>query len=125
MSVKPYQNFELSLKKLEEFISTYDKSEKDRAAIIKAFEFVFEQSWKAIQKIAINEGVDIGSPKKAFSFALQQKWISSEQVWLKILEDRNLTTHTYKEALAHEVSDRIISMYATEFRRLLNSIQNN
>ena len=44
------ENYEKALKKLHEFLSEPIVNDRDRAGIIKAFEFTFELSWKTIQK---------------------------------------------------------------------------
>ena len=60
-----YLNFETALSKLVSFCDQFDGSEIQRAGVIQAFEFTFEQCWKAIQKKAGTEGVTIASPKKS------------------------------------------------------------
>ena len=48
--------------------------------------------------------------------ALQQAyrlgWLDDEERWLKLLDDRNLTSHTYREALALEIYRRIPAHHA-------------
>jgi len=120
-----YQNFEVALSKLTEFCQHFDKSEIQRAGIIQAFEFTYEQCWKAIQKKAGEEGITIASPKKAFEWAFQNGWISQqdESVWLEILSDRNLTTHTYREAMALQVSGNIVASYREHFQKMLSAMK--
>jgi nucleotidyltransferase substrate binding protein (TIGR01987 family) len=110
-------NFRKTLQQLKNFASLPIVNDRDRAGIIQAFEFTFEQCWKALQKRAGAEGVEIGSPKKAFSFALQNSLIDSKQesIWLKMIEDRNLTSHTYREDVAKEILLRITRDYIGVF----------
>lgn len=74
-----------------------------RDAAIQRFEFSFELAWKAIQAAARLEGQDCASPRTAFSTAWRNGWIADEAAWLDMLEARNKTTHTYREAIAREV----------------------
>jgi nucleotidyltransferase substrate binding protein (TIGR01987 family) len=122
--MKPTHNFELTLNELNTFLTLPIQNDRDIAGIIQAFEFTFEQSWKAIQKIASAQGSEVGSPKAAFSFALQNAWIKSqdEPLWLQLLKDRNLTSHTYQEELAKEVLERIQKYYLRMFQELLNKL---
>ncbi len=118
-------NFSKTLSALELFSSTPIVDHRDRAGIIRAFEFTFEQSWKAIQKMAHQLGASVASPKTAFIFAMQNNWIDPKQeaVWLELLRDRNLTSHTYQEELANEVLERIQTQYIILFKSLLNNLQ--
>ena len=115
------KNFRQTLCTLKEFSATPIQTNRDKAGVIQAFEFTFEQAWKAIQKIAADQGVPLGSPKSSFVFAMQNQWIihTEESQWLQMLMDRNLTAHTYEEDIANEVLGRIISQYIPLFSELL------
>jgi len=74
-----------------------------RDAAIQRFEFCFELTWKSIQTAARLEGQDCTSPRTAFSIAWRNSWNDDEAAWLDMLEDRNKTSHTYREEMAKEV----------------------
>lgn len=81
-------------------------------ATIQRFEFCFELFWKMLQKLLFSsEGIEIRSPKKALQEALALGWITNENAWLQMLDDRNLTSHTYHEDLAAEIYARISGYY--------------
>ncbi len=63
----------------------------NRDAAIQRFEFCFELAWRAIQKIAREEGMDCSSPKGCLKLAFKTNWIAGEGSWLAMLNDRNLT----------------------------------
>jgi len=68
------------------------------------FEFCVEISWKLVKKMLMDiEGIEALSPKKALQAAYQLDWIEDEQAWLQMLNDRNLTSHTYREEYALEI----------------------
>jgi len=119
------ENFQKTLHQLRAFLAAPIVDDRDRAGIIQAFEFTFEQSWKAIQKIAGKAGSQVGNPKQAFSFAMQSGWIDpkEESFWLKLLEDRNLTSHTYKMDLANQVLERVQSQYLLMFETLYRALE--
>jgi hypothetical protein len=75
--MSPTHNFKKTLEELDAFLKLPIQNGRDVAGIIQAFEFTFEQCWKSIQKIAGAQGVEVGSPKSAFSYALQNAWIRS------------------------------------------------
>lgn len=76
-------------------------------AAIQRFEFCFELCWKLLQKKLRAEGIDAASPRQALSEAHRLGWIDNEALWLSMLRDRNLTSHTYKKALALEIHGRL------------------
>lgn len=124
METELYKNFAMTFAKLLEFSQQELKDDLDKAGLIQGFEFTFEQCWKAIQKVAVSEGVTINSPKSAFTWALGNGWISpaDEKLWLDMLEDRNLTTHTYRQEVAAKVIDHIKKRYVSAFGSLLKKM---
>ncbi|MBI4382255.1 MAG: nucleotidyltransferase substrate binding protein [candidate division NC10 bacterium] len=78
-----------------------------RDAAIQRFEFCFELAWKAVQERARSEGLECQSPKGCLKVAFAASWIDDEDGWLAMLEDRNLTAHTYDEELAKTVFGRL------------------
>lgn len=120
------KNFELSLTKLKEFTLQFDSSEIQRAGIIQAFEFTYEQCWKGIQKIAAAEGLSLNSPRQAFEWAFRSGDISDkdESIWLEMIDDRNLTTHTYRAELAKKVTEKVINDYVPAFEKILEHLKN-
>jgi len=62
---------------------------------------------KAIQSVAGTEGVVVRSPKTALAHALQAGWAQDEGLWFRMLEARNLCSHTYDEVVANEVAAEV------------------
>lgn len=86
-----------------------------RDATIQRFEFTFELAWKTLQLFLLHQGFDTPGPrqvlKQAYAFGLIQTPEEAD-VWLAMLEDRNLTTHTYRETLAETIVANIREHYA-------------
>lgn len=118
-------NFLAALNQLEKFTSMPVTNDRDKAGIIQAFEFTFELAWKTVQKAVEKQGLPAGSPKLAFKAAFQVGWIreNEQEHWVKILEDRNLTSHTYKEELANEIFKRIQLQHVLTLRTLYTRIE--
>ncbi len=72
-------------------------------AAIQRFEFTFELSWKLMQAIAVKNGFTTYGPRNAIRNAAQLGLVNDVDEWFKYLEFRNLTTHTYEEAVAEKV----------------------
>lgn len=93
-----------------------------RDAAIKRFEYNFELAWKTIKQFALVEGADCNSPKSAFKEAFKLGWIKDNEVWLDMLDDRNQTTHTYREATADLVYPNL-PKYLSAFQSLCSALK--
>jgi nucleotidyltransferase substrate binding protein (TIGR01987 family) len=115
------RNFRLALASLEEFLAEPVRTNRDRAGIIQAFEFTYELAWKTFQKLTQDEGLHAPSPRQAFASALQLCLIppEAESVWIAMMRDRNLTSHTYHEGLATEIVQRVQSTYCPALKAAL------
>ena len=111
--VSAVDNFGKALSKLREFTATPIVDDRDRAGIIQAFEFTFEQCWKAFQRIAMAQGIATASPRQALEAAVRLKLIrrEDENAWLDMLRDRNMTSHLYQESLALEIAQQVMDRY--------------
>jgi nucleotidyltransferase substrate binding protein (TIGR01987 family) len=120
-------NFSLALASLEEFLAEPIRTNRDRAGIIQAFEFTYELAWKTFQKLAQDEGLHAPSPRQAFASALQMGLIlpEEESVWIAMMQDRNLTSHTYHESLATEIVQRVQSPYCPILKAALTRFQSD
>jgi nucleotidyltransferase substrate binding protein (TIGR01987 family) len=72
-----------------------------RDSAIQRFEFCFDLSWKLLKELLRERhGIVCASPKGCLREAYAQQLITDEIAWLKMLEMRNLSTHTYNEETA-------------------------
>ena len=106
-------NFGKALLRLREFTATPIADDRDRAGIIQAFEFTFEQCWKVFQRVAASQGIAALSPRQALEAAMRLRLIrrKDENAWLEMLHDRNRTSHVYQEAIALEIAQRVVDRY--------------
>ena len=94
-----------------------------RDAAIKRYELCYELAWKSIQEALRSEGLEIcKSPKNCFKQAFKQDWIEDEEGFADMVQNRNLTTHTYDENLADEIYDSL-SKYLVLFEILLEKLE--
>ena len=94
-----------------------------RDACIQRFEFTFETAWKSIQADATAEGAECTSPRDCFRAAFRMNVLDlHETKWLKMVEDRNRTSHTYDEETAEEIY-RTLPGYAELSAALLEKLR--
>lgn len=84
-----------------------EKNEYIRDSVIKRFEFTFELLWKLLKRLGESENLECYSPKSCFKLAYQMGLINNEEIFLSMLEYRNLTAHTYNENDAEAVYEFI------------------
>ncbi len=87
--------------------SELDKNEYMQDAAIQRFEFVIELYWKVLKKILAYEKLTSTTPREVISQSFQFKLIDDEVIWLKMLEDRNNTSHVYKQEDAKRIFEHI------------------
>lgn len=118
-------HFEKAYLELCEYIHLPIQNNRDRAGIIKAFEFTFELAWKTFQKIAQEDGVHIGGPKSSLKFAFQANLITNEDesIWLEMLNDRNLLSHTYQHEISLQILERIKNNYKQVFGEMISQLK--
>jgi nucleotidyltransferase substrate binding protein (TIGR01987 family) len=88
-----------------------------RDASIQRFEYSFEAAWKAAQAVLLESfGVELASPKPVIRASFENGLLTEEEARLALVmvDHRNLTAHTYNEALADEIFAAIPA-----YRRLL------
>ena len=95
-----FANFCLALDQLETFFEPPALNERERQGLIKAFEYCFELGWNTL--------------RLAFRMGL----IDDGEGWLAMVQDRNLTSHTYNRSTAEQVSEQVAARYLPCFREL-------
>ena len=111
-----YETFKKAHSKLKEFVETDDNSEKDRSAIINAFQYTFELWWKTLQKyMQQQELLEEFGPAATIRTAFHYQFIDDGDAYMTMLKDRNLITHTYKEDGAKDIYENIKNKYIELF----------
>jgi len=80
----------------------------NRAGLIKLFELAYEQAWKILKKVLMeNYSIDTIGSKDTFREASKAGLIDDCERWLGFVVDRNLTVHTYQSSVADEIIDNL------------------
>ena len=82
----------------------------ERDAAIQRFEYSTEACWKAAQSVlSIQFGLELASPKSVIRSCAQNALLTEADARLamELVDDRNLTAHTYNEALAQAIWSRL------------------
>lgn len=117
-----FQNFTRAITLLKEIESLeIDKlSFLEKEGIIQRFEFTLELAWKTLKDKMEFDGIllDKISPKMVLKEAYQAKYINDIDTWLKMINDRNLVSHTYD----FETFELIIPSIQKNYISVLNDL---
>lgn len=117
------EQFERALGKLQAALEV-DETEIVRDAMIQRFEFSFEMAWRSAWRWLLDQGEKL--PEKAYDVlpsAFQGRLIADADLWVRMRDYRNQTSHTYKEELAVEVAAFIRSSAAGAMAELLAELK--
>lgn len=91
--------------------------------VIQRFEFTYELCWRLMKAYLEFEGIEnANSPRSVFREAFKIGLIDDE--WIQLLEDRNLTTHTYSEDNALKIYKKIKENYLNRLKAVHEKLEN-
>ncbi|MDQ0298350.1 nucleotidyltransferase substrate binding protein (TIGR01987 family) [Salibacterium salarium] len=108
------ESAEKALVSLRQLAMLENLSDVERDAAIQRFEFSFEACWKLAKQYLYDiEGLDIGSPKGVIRSSREVNLFNEEETVtaLNMVNDRNLTVHTYNEEIAEKIQANIEKYY--------------
>jgi len=123
------KELEEALRKLEEAFRALKEgaaeaeSQLEKDGVIQRFEFTFEVFWKAIKIFLEHKGVIVKVPRDTFQEAFRLDWLSDEELFLNMLEDRNRTSHIYGKKMAETILGRIKEDYVRGIETGLNKLK--
>ena len=119
--MKKFENFCKALANLEEGAKIENLSMVEEVGLIKLFEICFEQSWKVLKAVLEMQGLNptgLASPKKIFALAYSAGILPEEEIWIEILQTRNILIHTYDAEKSSETILKIKGEYLSAFQAL-------
>jgi nucleotidyltransferase substrate binding protein (TIGR01987 family) len=92
-------------------------------ALVKAFEMTFELAWKTMKDYLRYNGIDVKLPREVIKQAFTNDVIADGQLWIDMLENRNVMAHIYDEARARETVHLICRHYLPVLEKLHQFMQ--
>lgn len=113
-----------AINRLKEVLDSSELDQHDymRDAAIQRFEFTIELFWRVLKKVLQYEKIESATPRDVLSKAYQYKLIDLEDIWLKMLDDRNSSFHVYQEAEAKRIFENI-KTYLPVFEMTYNALK--
>jgi len=116
-----FSNFSLAYLRLQEAVKEYDHLDRlAKEGLIQRFEYTLELAWKTLKDYMESKGEIAKFPKDVIKKAFQADLIDDGEIWMEMLEKRNLLSHTYEEQIFHEVLKSITGPYYEQISKLYN-----
>ena len=117
-----FNNYRKALSQLKNAIELKHQralSDLENQGLIQSFEFTYELGWNTLKDYLVWQGIEgiVGS-RDTIREAFNRGLITDGEVWMKMLVDRNRTSHTYNEKTANEILQNIDQMYIAKLIEL-------
>ncbi|HEX3044340.1 MAG TPA: nucleotidyltransferase substrate binding protein [Bacillota bacterium] len=117
-------NYQKAIRRLKEALERDESDELVLDGVIQRFEFTYELSWKLLKAYLTYHGIaEVRSPREAFKEGFAAGVIDEGDLWIEMLDDRNVTSHTYNETEAKEIFNKIKHKYYTILNRLCEVVE--
>lgn len=98
-------------------------NELEQDGLITRFNLAYETGWKLLRELILQKGLDrCDSPRDVFKYAIKMGWIENEQLWMDMIEDRNITIHTYDGTYSRTVVNDL-PVFLDSFEKLLQTMK--
>lgn len=122
--IQRFRNFTKSMRYLEQALQIDHPDIVQKAGIIQFFEMSFELAWNMMKDYLEEQGfIDVKSPRSALKKAFELNILENGHDWMDLLQDRNLTVHTYDEQKATDLEQLIQNKYFPLLKALLSSFK--
>ncbi|MEJ5166845.1 MAG: nucleotidyltransferase substrate binding protein [Thermoanaerobaculia bacterium] len=115
-------SFENAFKRLKEAVEIA-KDELDKDGTIQRFEFCFELFWKMLKIVLQFSGFECATPRACIKEAFKIGLIGDDELFIDMLEDRNLSSHIYNSETSLQIFERIKNVYIKAFENALKNLK--
>lgn len=126
--IQRFNHFDKAFSQLKEAVELAQQrplSKLEDQGLIQAFEFTHELAWNTLKDFLENRGVrNLYGSKDATREAFKTGLIENGEIWMDMINSRNLTSHTYDETTASQIVSAIRNIYFAEFEALRIKLDN-
>ena len=120
--IRRFNHFTKALTQLREAVELARQrplSKLEEQGLIQAFEFTHELAWNTLKDFLEERGVqNLYGSRDTTREAFRTGLIENGEEWMSEIQSRNLTSHTYDETTAAQISSAIRTTYFAEFEAL-------
>lgn len=120
-----FDNFSRAFKQLSSVVGIASSlSDLEKEGMIQRFEYTFELAWKTLKDFLASQEVDAAFPREVIKQSFHYELIDNGEIWMDMLERRNMLAHTYNEENFRQAVDLIVNHYFKEIEKLYSFMEN-
>lgn len=122
--IQRFDNFKRAFKRLSEasaLAKQRELSDLERQGLIQAFEFTHELAWNTLKDFLTSRGASatLYGSRDATRAAFAAELIENGEVWMKMIQHRNESSHSYNDDVAAEIMEAVQTLYVPAFEAFL------
>jgi len=122
------ENFERAMAQLlaaTALSTTRPLSDLEKQGLIQAFEFSHELAWNLMRDYVIYQGggATVSGSRDASREAFSRGLVTEGQLWMDMIQSRNLSSHTYNKTVSEEIVGKITGAYAGALEKFFKTMQ--
>jgi nucleotidyltransferase substrate binding protein (TIGR01987 family) len=122
--IQRFSNYKKALGQLSKFIEQESLNKLETLGLIHTFEYTHELAWNTLKDFLESRGTrDIYGSKDATRHAFRLTIIDEGDVWMNMIQSRNMTSHSYNEETVAEISADILKHYYPAFTELAKKLE--
>lgn len=107
-----FENFDKAYAQFRDAILQFEKLSKlEKEGLIQRFEYTFELAWKTLKDYLESQEVNVKFPREVIKESFHYELIQDGDIWMDMLEKRNLLSHTYNEERFNIAVQKIYEEY--------------
>lgn len=120
--IQRFNHYMNAFRQLMNAVNIYNErelSDLEKQGLIQAFEYTHELAWNVFKDFLEEQGLsNLYGSKDTTRQAFKTGLIDNGETWMDMITSRNLTSHTYDDALAQEIIKKIVNVYSKEFEKM-------
>jgi nucleotidyltransferase substrate binding protein (TIGR01987 family) len=125
--VQRYQHFCQAFEQLKNAVELADQrdlSDLEEQGLIQAFEYTHELAWNTLKDFLEHQGLQhLYGSKDSSRKAFKKGLIENGDVWMDMINSRNLSSHTYNKDISRKIAGAIRKDYHREFETLIRTLE--
>ena len=120
-------NFDKAFSQLKDAVELARRrqlSKLEAQSLIQGFEYTHELGWNTLKDFLEEHGtLNLYGSRDTTRAAFRAGLIENGEIWMAMIQNCNLTTHTYNESTATQIVKAILEVYFAEFQALRAKLQ--